>query len=488
MNIQRQQSDFFQSQRAVKSMASKELLSRKRPRSTARLVHRVALSACLAGMLLLVEGCGGGSTSSQVQTAPPQLTSITVSPSTVSVVLGSNQQFTATGNYTDGSTKDLTQNVSWASSAATVATVSSSGLATALMSGEASISATMSGLNGAANLKVTSPSKVVGSLGSASASPVTCPSGGLTGTCYSVVLSCPNINDLTGYLKVTFPTGTPVGTIIFTTGANGTTLYEAFKHGPDAMNTLLQNGYTVAQISWGEPFTAGQIDGWQTYTAQAGSTSPGGIYAVGCRYATLAQWIYNNIHLANKSAPFCATGNSGGAQLIGLAMARYGMGSIFAMVEPTSGPPFARQDWACDWQEPPTTGPCGNPDLGFGLPQSDAANFVDPAYAKPVSCLFEVDNQKNKAEATLYDPIFLNDSVASPDAELNYPNTFVNFLYGGTDTSTAPNQGHLWEAAITSSKAESCVADAGHSMPDSEDAAQQIASDLLKYCILPAGP
>ena len=462
-------------------MASKKLLSKNRSGNTAWLMHRVAMSAGLAGMLLMVEGCGGGSTSPQVQTVTtPQLTSLSVSPSAIPVVVGSNQQFTATGNYSDGSTKDLTQNVSWASSAPTVATVSSSGLATALSSGEASISATMSGFSGAANLTVKPVSTVVGSLGSARANPITCPSGGLTGTCYSVVLSCPNINDLTGYLKVTFPTGTPVGTIIFTTGANGTTLYEAFKYGPDAMNTLLQNGYTVAQISWGAPFTTSQPSGWQT--------GPGGIRAVGCRYATLAQWIYNNIHLANTNAPFCATGNSGGAQLIGLAMARYGMGSIFTMVEPTSGPPFARQDWACDWQEQATVDPCGNANLGLGLPQSDAANFVDPAYAPPVSCLYEVDNQKNKAEATLYDPIFLSDSVVSPDAELNYPNTFVKFLYGTMDTSTAPNQGHLWEEAITSSKTEACVADAGHSMPDSQDAAEQIASDLLQYCKLPAGP
>lgn len=458
-------------------MASKELLKRRTSNAALVRMNRAALAACVLGLIAGV-GCGGGSVSSQVQTAPPQLTSITVSPSTVKVVLGSNQQFTATGNYSDSTTKDLTQSVTWASSATTVATISSSGLATALATGQASITAAMSGFNSAASLTVTSPGPV-GTLGSAVATSVTCPAStvGVTGTCYQVALSCPNIDDFNGYVKVTYPTGTPTGTVIFTTGATGITLYETFKYGPTIFQTLENAGYIVAQISWEEPFTTTQPNGWQT--------GPGGIRAVGCRYATLAQWIYNNIHLANTSAPFCATGNSGGSAVIGLAMTHYNMGSIFAMVEPTSGPPFARQDWACDWQQPATTDPCGNLEP-FGLAESDAQNFIDPAYTPPVSCSYEVEHQTVKSEATLYDPIFLSDSVMSPDADLNYPNTYVRFLYGAEDTSSAPNQGHLWENAITSSKSEQCVADAGHSMPDSQDAAQQISTDLLTYCKLPA--
>ena len=460
-------------------MANRALFSRLRPNNTLALMYWGAVLTCLLGLLVTGVGCGGGSATAQTEVGPTPATlvSIAVTPSSVSIVVGSSQQFTATGKYSDSTTKDLTSSVSWSSSATGVATVSSSGLATAVASGQADINASMDAVSApAASLTVKAKGGPPGSLGSALATSITCPAStvGVGGNCYQVALSCPNIDDFNGYVKVTYPTGTAVGTVIFTTGGTGITLYETFKFGPTIFQALQNAGYIVAQISWEEPFVTNQPSGWQT--------GPGGIRAVGCRYATLAQWIYNNIHLANTSAPFCATGNSGGSVVIGLAMTHYGMGSIFTMVEPTSGPPFARQDWACDNTQAPVTDPCGNPDRGFQLADADAVMFVDPAYAPPVSCSYELEHL-----STIYDPTFLNDSVMSPDAVLNYPNTFVKFLYGGMDTSTAPNQGHLWEKAITSSTTEACIADAGHTMPDSQDAAQQIANDLLTFCKLPAG-
>jgi hypothetical protein len=194
----------------------------------------------------------------------------------------------------------------------------------------------------------------------------------------------------------------------------------------------------------------------------------------------LAQWTYTNIHLANAAAPFCATGNSSGAQLIGLSLAHYGTGSIFAMVEPTSGPPFARQDWACDCLQPPTVNPCGV-SQGFCVGLGNAQKYVDPAYSTP-ACSQEVS-----AHSTTNDAEFNNDSVMAPDAVLSYPNTLVKFLYGTLDPSTAPNQGHTWARAIKSSKAESCMRDTGHNIADFLDGAQQIAKDILNYCKLPGG-
>jgi len=62
---------------------------------------------------------------------------------------------------------------------------------------------------------------------------------------------------------------------------------------------------------------------------------------------TLAQWVYQNIHHSNTSAPFCATGNSAGSAAITHSVAHYGLDSIFAFIEPTSGPPLARLDYGC---------------------------------------------------------------------------------------------------------------------------------------------
>lgn len=74
------------------------------------------------------------------------LQSIAVTPATSTVTDGTSQQFTATGTYSDGSTQNITTSVTWDSSNTSVATINSSGLATAINSGTTNISATLSGI------------------------------------------------------------------------------------------------------------------------------------------------------------------------------------------------------------------------------------------------------------------------------------------------------------------------------------------------------
>ena len=69
------------------------------------------------------------------------LESITLSPASASIMVGATQQFSATGHYSDGSSAPLTSGLYWSSSAAGVATVSASGLATGVSAGTATISA-----------------------------------------------------------------------------------------------------------------------------------------------------------------------------------------------------------------------------------------------------------------------------------------------------------------------------------------------------------
>src|SRR5580698_9772176 len=58
---------------------------------------------------------------------PAVLVSISVSPLTASIAAGRTQQFTATGTYSDLSTANLTDSVTWSSSLTGTATVSSTG-------------------------------------------------------------------------------------------------------------------------------------------------------------------------------------------------------------------------------------------------------------------------------------------------------------------------------------------------------------------------
>src|SRR2546425_297485 len=56
-------------------------------------------------------------------TKPVRLLSVSVSPSSATIGVGQNQQFTATGSYSDGSRKDITGSANWSSSNNKVAVV-----------------------------------------------------------------------------------------------------------------------------------------------------------------------------------------------------------------------------------------------------------------------------------------------------------------------------------------------------------------------------
>ena len=86
----------------------------------------------------------------------PTLSSIAVTPSNPSIPVGATQPFTATGTYSDGSTQNITGNVTWASATTTVATITSAGVATGVSAGTSNISATSGSISGSTTLTVTS--------------------------------------------------------------------------------------------------------------------------------------------------------------------------------------------------------------------------------------------------------------------------------------------------------------------------------------------
>jgi hypothetical protein len=124
-----------------------------------------------AGLLctLGLGGCGaagGGPASS----SPVTLKSLAVSPTTSSVLLGSAQQFTVTGHYSDGSARDLTQSAEWSSVQPAIAAISSPGMAVAKQAGMATITARSGSVSGTATLSVSAPSLVSLSLSPSSSS------------------------------------------------------------------------------------------------------------------------------------------------------------------------------------------------------------------------------------------------------------------------------------------------------------------------------
>ena len=318
-----------------------------------------------------------------------------------------------------------------------------------------------SGQAGSAALSIEVPPN---QLGTASAVTATCPNSTVSppvagSACYTLTISCSGVPTYTtANIKVTNPSGASIGTVIYTTGGGGNHLYEdEFIYGNTAINNVVQAGYTAVQTDFGSP--TGWLDG------------PGGPLLLSCRWATLAQWVHDNIRTTNTA--FCATGNSGGAGVIAYALARFGEDSIFNYVLPTSGPPFTRVDYGCRCSAATmqTTDCAGVQGTCYG---TDANMFLDPAY-----------QNMNCSDPSLQ-PLtgqWQADSILSSDgmSQLNYKIP-VHFIFGAQDMGSGSALAVLWERAITSQHTNECVADGPHKIADVQDGAATIAGDLIANC------
>jgi len=96
------------------------------------------------GTLTIQDNAGSGTqtvglTGAGVQ--QPKLTSISITPSNATVVMGTPQQFMATGTYSNGSSQNLANTAVWSSSDSNVATVSAGGLVSGVTTGTIALSA-----------------------------------------------------------------------------------------------------------------------------------------------------------------------------------------------------------------------------------------------------------------------------------------------------------------------------------------------------------
>jgi len=107
------------------------------------------------GTTNITANSGAISGATTLTVAMPALVSIAIAPTNPSILIGATQQFTATGTYTDSSSKDLTSSVTWSSDAMSVASINASGLATAVAPGSAHISASSGSVTNSTTLTVT---------------------------------------------------------------------------------------------------------------------------------------------------------------------------------------------------------------------------------------------------------------------------------------------------------------------------------------------
>ena len=113
----------------------------------------VLLTAALAGCASV--SFGGGSSGGGAK-----LTQISVAPSGAGLPVGATEQFVATGTYSNGNQKNISSSVTWSSSPAGLVTIDGKGKATAVATGQVTITATSGSISGSAPLTVNSATLV----------------------------------------------------------------------------------------------------------------------------------------------------------------------------------------------------------------------------------------------------------------------------------------------------------------------------------------
>lgn len=100
----------------------------------------------------------GIAASTQLIVTKANLMAIQVEPQNAVVVLGFTKRYTATGVFTDGMTQNITDKVTWSTSDSSLVTISnepgSKGMATPILVGTVTVSATYSGITGSTTLEV----------------------------------------------------------------------------------------------------------------------------------------------------------------------------------------------------------------------------------------------------------------------------------------------------------------------------------------------
>lgn len=243
---------------------------------------------------------------------------------------------------------------------------------------------------------------------------IPCPPGGAAGTtCSTLFVSCPSIPSASATLGITRPASTSLnrGTIILTTGGNGTNFRDS-PLTPAMILTFVADGLVVVQLAWDPPGI------WGDPRART----------VACRYATAAKWIYDNIHSGGRSTLFAAQGTSGGAAQLAFGLAHYGVNDFLDVANLGGGPPTCP---LC---------PC------------DRVNAIEPLL--PASLDFDLC------------------SVPAPsirDPLLNYQATFVRFFVGDQDLGNPTvDHGKRYYDVITSAKSYTVVPNTPHTVESTQ--------------------
>lgn len=265
-------------------------------------------------------------------------------------------------------------------------------------------------------------------LGSVSnTSSVTCPADAPAGaTCTALVVRCPRLDDL-GVTVVSSGPASPAATILLHNNVGGV--------------TLLDDGFAAAYLAAG--FRVVQVE-WQSDWEQ----SSVGIKHAACRYATLLEWIFANVHGNDVAHGFCAQAWGGGSGGLAFALAHYGAGDFVDAVTMSAGPPFARLDLGCDPTTPPRAACAALPAVPVSY--SDGVLQIISKWERAPSCGASTPAPEEIAR-------WSNDSVVSAGATLSFPRTSISAWYCANNPDATVGQGTLFFDQLSTAATVHCV-------------------------------
>ncbi|MCA8965980.1 MAG: Ig-like domain-containing protein, partial [Planctomycetes bacterium] len=147
------------------------------------LATSVAVGTCTITALHVASSISG---STSLQVTPAVLVSLAVTPQAPWVLAGTTRQFTATGTYSDASTQDLTDQVTWSSATTAAATISNAGGTEGLLTGVAAGSSVITALHVATSIQNTATATVIDQIEQRSAA-----SGGANTGVLSLTINTP---------------------------------------------------------------------------------------------------------------------------------------------------------------------------------------------------------------------------------------------------------------------------------------------------------
>ena len=166
-------------------------------------------------------------------------------------------------------------------------------------------------------------------LGTVTTADIECPDGSREGSqCRRVVVTCPDIDEASAQLRLSGPAAdiAHTGTIVLTTGGPGTFPYygSAESITGKMIDTFVSDGLLTVEVKWEEPGI------WHGDSRAI---------TLACRYATVARWMYDNLHEGGEETLFAAQGNSGGAAQIAFGLAHHGLDEVIDLANLGGGPP-----------------------------------------------------------------------------------------------------------------------------------------------------